>query len=399
MAERYTKEQEKIINFLETKKDDFINISQQIHANPEIGNEEYFASNLLVETLEGEGFTVDKGVAGHKTAFLARKKSIKGNGPTIGYLSEYDALPGIGHACGHNIIGTTSVSAAIALSKVIDNFGGEIVVLGTPAEEGGPNGSAKGSFVREGLLDGIDACMMIHPSNRTSITGSSLAVDPLDFEFIGKPAHAAASPEEGRNALDGVIQLFNGINAIRQHVTDDVRIHGIITHGGEAPNIVPEYAKARFFIRAATRERLNEVTDRVKAVAEGAALTTGTKVNIIAFQNNVDNLLFNRRFDQVFQEQMELLGENVDTTEREGLGSTDAGNISQVVPTIHPYIKIGPTNLVGHTVAFREAAKSNEGNQALVLGAKSLALTGLQLLTDANLLEEIKLEFKQRKHQ
>lgn len=399
MAERYTKEQEKIINFLETKKDDFINISQQIHANPEIGNEEYFASNLLVETLEGEGFTVDKGVAGHKTAFLARKKSIKGNGPTIGYLSEYDALPGIGHACGHNIIGTTSVSAAIALSKVIDNFGGEIVVLGTPAEEGGPNGSAKGSFVREGLLDGIDACMMIHPSNRTSITGSSLAVDPLDFEFIGKPAHAAASPEEGRNALDGVIQLFNGINALRQHVTDDVRIHGIITHGGEAPNIVPEYAKARFFIRAATRERLNEVTDRVKAVAEGAALTTGTKVNIIAFQNNVDNLLVNRRFDQVFQEQMELLGENVDTTEREGLGSTDAGNISQVVPTIHPYIKIGPTNLVGHTVAFREAAKSNEGNQALVLGAKSLALTGLQLLTDANLLEEIKLEFKQRKHQ
>ncbi|KXG44191.1 M20 family metallopeptidase [Tepidibacillus infernus] len=397
MVQKDTKYREQILQFVDGEKEKYITISHQIHANPEIGNEEFFASSLLTETLEKEGFIVEKGMAGHKTAFLARKKSSKGEGATIGYLAEYDALPGLGHACGHNIIGTTSVAAAIALSKVIDEIGGEVVVLGTPAEEGGPNGSAKGSFVREGLLQGIDACMMVHPSNRTSITGSSLAVDPLDFEYIGKPAHAAASPEEGRNALDGVIQLFNGINALRQHVPSDVRIHGIITHGGYAPNIVPEYAKARFFIRAATRETLNEVTNKVKAVAEGAAHATGTKVNVIAFQNPVDNLLFNRRFDRVFQEQLESLGEQVDTTERKGLGSTDTGNISQVVPTIHPYIKIGPSNLVGHTVAFREAACSTEGDQALVLGAKALALTGLQLLVDESLLQEIKEEFKQRK--
>lgn len=381
---------------VEGNKELYLSASHQIHATPEIGNEEFFASGLLSGILEKEGFEVERAVAGHETAFLARKKSDK-PGPSIAFLAEYDALPGLGHGCGHNIIGTTSVAAAIALSKVIDETGGEAVVFGTPAEEGGPNGSAKGSFVKHGLLEGIDAALMVHPSNHTRLTSSSLAVDPLDFEFIGKPAHAAASPEEGINALDAVIQLFNGINALRQQLKDDVRIHGIITHGGDAPNIIPEYAKARFFIRATTRTSLNEVTRKVKAVAEGAALATGAKLNVIAFQNEVDNLLLNKTYDQVFKEVIEVLGETVVEGDRDGIGSTDAGNISQVVPTIHPYIKIGADDLVAHTVPFREAAASVKGDEALITGAKGLALTAFQLVTDQELLKSIKQEFLERK--
>lgn len=381
---------------VEGNKELYLSASHQIHATPEIGNEEFFASGLLSGILEKEGFEVERAVAGHETAFLARKKSDK-PGPSIAFLAEYDALPGLGHGCGHNIIGTTSVAAAIALSKVIDETGGEAVVFGTPAEEGGPNGSAKGSFVKHGLLEGIDAALMVHPSNHSRLTSSSLAVDPLDFEFIGKPAHAAASPEEGINALDAVIQLFNGINALRQQLKDDVRIHGIITHGGDAPNITPEYAKARFFIRATTRTSLNEVTRKVKAVAEGAALATGAKLNVIAFQNEVDNLLLNKTYDQVFKEVIEDLGETVVEGDRDGIGSTDAGNISQVVPTIHPYIKIGADDLVAHTVPFREAAASVKGDEALITGAKGLALTAFQLVTDQELLKSIKQEFLERK--
>src|SRR5699024_9539168 len=191
--------------FLDKHKERFVETSLAIHAKPEIGNEEFFASAQLTTLLREENFEVETAVAGHETAFFAQFDSGK-PGPTIAYLAEYDALPGIGHACGHNIIGTTSVAAAIAVSQVIDDVGGEVVVFGTPAEEGGPNGSAKGSFVREGLLKDVDAVIMLHPGNETRLTGPSLGVDPLDFKFFGKPAHASACPEEGVNALDGVIQ-------------------------------------------------------------------------------------------------------------------------------------------------------------------------------------------------
>lgn len=385
-----------IIENIEKKKEKYIETSHRIHENPEIGNEEVFASQLLIELLTEEGFDVQKGVATHETAFIAKKKGIK-EGRKVAFLAEYDALPGIGHACGHNIIGTTSVAAAIAVSQVIDEIGGEVVVFGTPAEEGGPNGSSKGSFVREGLLEDIDAAIMIHPGNETRLTGPSLGVDPLDFEFFGKPAHASACPEEGVNALDGVIQLFNGINALREHLPKGVTIHGIITDGGDAPNIVPEFAKARFFIRAATRPILDEVTEKVKKIAEGAALITGADVKISEFQNKVDNFILNRRFDEVFKEVIEDLGEKVHLEEKKAFGSTDAGNISQVVPTIHPTIKIGPSDLVGHTVAFREAAKSKKGDQALILGAKASALTILEVLSNDEVFEDIQQEFLERK--
>ncbi|MBO1910517.1 M20 family metallopeptidase, partial [Microvirga sp. 3-52] len=293
-------------------------------------NKEVFASAKHVAILENAGFKVTTAVAGHETSFYAVKDSGK-EGPTVAYLAEYDALPGLGHACGHNIIGTTSVAAGIALAEALPETGGRVVVLGTPAEEGGPNGSAKGSFVKHGYLKDVDVALMIHPSGKTATTGESLAVDPLDFHFFGKPAHASGSPHHGINALDAVIQLFNGINALRQQLPSDVRIHGIITHGGDAPNIIPEYASARFYIRAASWKKTVEVSDKVRNIAEGAALATGATVKIERFQNEVKDLVLNAVLDQVLVEELSALGEVVHTEKREGKGSTDAGNISYEV--------------------------------------------------------------------
>ena len=378
---------------IENNRELYIQTSQEIHANPEIGNEEVYASAKHVALLENAGFEVKTAVAGHETSFYAVKDSGK-EGPTIAYLAEYDALPGLGHACGHNIIGTTSVAAGIALAEALPETGGRVVVLGTPAEEGGPNGSAKGSFVRHGFLKDVDVALMIHPSGKTATTGDSLAVDPLDFHFYGKPAHASGSPHHGINALDAVIQLFNGINALRQQLPSDVRIHGIITHGGDAPNIIPQYASARFYIRAESWNKTVEVSDKVRKIAEGAALATGATVKIERFQNEVKDLVLNSVLDTVLEEELSALGEVVDTEKRKGKGSTDAGNISYEVPTAHPYIKIGPDHLIAHTDEFREAAKSDLGNEALITGAKALASTGYRLLTDFELLHRVKQEFE-----
>lgn len=374
----------------------YIETSQLIHGKPEIGNEEVFACQTHVANLKDAGFEITTGVAGHDTSFYAIKSSGK-PGPTIAYLAEYDALPGIGHACGHNIIGTISAAAGIALGEVIHETGGRVVILGTPAEEGGPNGSAKGSFVKHGYLEDIDAALMLHPAGKTAVTGEFLAVDPLDFHFYGKAAHASGAPEKGINALDAVIQLFNGINALRQHLPADVRIHGIITHGGDAPNIIPEYASARFYIRAETWKKTEETATKVRAIADGAALSTGARVKVERFQNEVKDFVINETFDDILKKELEILGEIVHTERGKGKGSTDAGNISYEVPTVHGFIKIGPDDLIGHTVEFREAAKSDLGNEALLKGAKALAATGYRLLSDEQLLHQINEEFSRKR--
>lgn len=385
---------ETIFQSIEDNKELYINTSHAIHERPEIGNEEFFASDLHVKNLTNAGFEVDKGVAGHETAFYAVKDSGK-PGPTIAYLAEYDALAGIGHACGHNIIGTSSIAAAIALAETIGEAGGRVVVLGTPAEEGGPNGSAKGSFANKGFLEDVDVAMMLHPGGRTGLTPESLAVDPLDFKFYGKTAHASGAPHLGINALDGVIQLFNGINALRQHLEDDIRIHGIITHGGDAPNVTPDFASARFYIRAESWKKTLETSDKVRAIAEGAALATGATVEIERFQNEVKDLVVTSSLDEVLGEELTAVGEEVYIEKRKGKGSTDAGNISYEVPTAHGHIKIGPEDLAGHTIEFREASKSEQGDQALLTGAKALATTGYRLLTDKDLLNKVKEDHKQ----
>ncbi len=386
----------RVINFLDNNRENFIDISQRIHKNPEIGNEEYFASDLLTKFLEDRDFDIKRDVAGHKTGFIARKKSKHGEFPKIAFLAEYDALPNLGHACGHNIIGAISVAGAVALAELFDSIPGEIIVYGCPSEEGGENGSSKGSFVRENLFDNVDVAMIIHPSSEHSITKKSLAVNPLDFEFFGKSSHAAGSPENGKNALDALLHFFNGIATLRQHIKPDVKIHGIITHGGDAPNIIPDYTKARFYIRSSTKEGCDEVTSKVEAIAQGAALMTGCTAKISSFQNRVDNLIPTRYFDELYVETMQKLGVDVCVDSKKGMGSTDVGNVSHVIPTIHPNIKICDCDVSGHTHEFAEAAGSLKGDEAVILGGKALALLGLDLIINKDRLDNVKKSFLNR---
>lgn len=382
-----------IQNYLKENEEKLIKLSHQIHQNPETSNKEYFACEVLTNLLKEAEFDVEINIAGHETGFIAKKKSSKG-GAKIGLLAEYDALEGLGHGCGHNIIGVTSCGAAIALSKVIEDVGGEIIVFGTPAEEGGDNGGAKVSFINEGVFDGVDVCMMIHPSNKTSITVESLAFHGIDFEFFGKPAHAAASPEAGINALDAMILFYNGINALRQQVTPDVRIHGIITNGGEAPNIIPDYTKARFYIRADKIKNCDTVAERVIKVAEGAAISTGCTFKHTYYEHSLEDMIVYPYFNQIFLDIATDMGIEMSKTEK-GKGSTDTGNVSHIMPTIHPYLKICDENIVGHTEEFKQAAISKDGDKALLKGAEILAKIGLELLTDDEKLQKVKKEFEE----
>ncbi|MFV0440897.1 MAG: M20 family metallopeptidase [Lachnospirales bacterium] len=385
----------KIIDFIESKKYKYININKFLYDNPETSNLEFKASDILTKELDKNGFDVRRDIAGHKTGFVASKKSSK-TGPKIVFLAEYDALPNIGHGCGHNIIASSGILSGVAIGEMIEELGGEVFVYGTPAEEGGDNGSAKASFIRDGYADNIDVALMIHPSSKTAPTTNGLALDPIDVEFFGKPAHAAASPEDGINALDAVVLLFNGINAMRQQLKDDIRIHGIILEGGVAPNIIPEYTKARFFVRAKKRVDVDETMRKFKAIVEGASLSTGCTNKISYFQNQIDDILHNDIFDQVFGKSLEKIGCSFDTNERQNIGSSDMGNFSYVVPTIQPTIKIGD-DLVQHTTKFRDATISEMGEKAIVIGSKALALTALALYENNELLREIKKYFETSK--
>ena len=367
-------------------------IALEIHARPEVSNYEFFACQRLSDQMKAEGFDVKVDVAGHRTGFTACYQAKK-PGPVLVFLAEYDALAGLGHGCGHNLFGPTSCLAAAALKQVIDEVGGEVRVYGTPGEEGGENGSAKGSFVREGYLKDVDAALCVHPGDKHVATTKTLACAPVDIEFWGKPAHAAAAPEKGVNALDALILTYNGINALRQHVTDDVRIHGIITHGGDAPNIVPEYAAAKFFFRAASAPTLENVYRRIEQIVQGAAAMTGAKGRLQPYQNRVENTIQTPAFDAVYGKELALLGHTMKAPEaKDSIGSSDVGNISQVVPTIQPTICITNVPTAWHTEESKAAACSEKGLASIALGAKALALTALDLIEDPALLAAIKAE-------
>lgn len=386
---------EKIDRAVESRIDDYKDIALQIHDKPEVSNYEFFACEILSEKLKSEGFNVEVDVAGHRTGFLASYKSDK-PGPVIAFLAEYDALPGIGHACGHNLFGATSALAGVSYKEYTDEVGGEVRVYGTPGEEGGENGSSKGSFVREGLFDDVDIALALHPSSENGLTGTSLANDPVDVEFFGRASHAAGAPEKGINALDAIIQVYTGINALRQHLTDDVRIHGVITDGGLAPNVVPDYAKARFYLRAKSRPILNDVYEKFENVVKGAALQTGATYKFGLFQNSVDNLVPTPLFDEVFERYLNEYGEYLpEKSEKTGMGSTDVGNVSQVVPTIHPNIKISEVYVAGHSIEFREASRSELGLNSIDKGARILAKTALEIAENPELLEKIKEQHKE----
>lgn len=376
-----------ILDYIENENHKYLEISHQIHQRPELGNEEIFASRTLIEDLIAHNFDVETHIAGHATGFIARYDSGI-EGPTIGFLAEYDALPGLGHACGHNIIGTASVLAGTALKQVIDKIGGKIIVLGCPAEEGGENGSAKATYVKAGVIDELDIALMVHPGNETYRTIDTLAVDVLDIKFYGKSTHASENADEARNALDAMISYFNGIAQLRQHIKRRQRVHGVILDGGKAANIIPDFTHARFYTRATSRKELDVLTERVGQIAKGAALQTDCDFEFGPIQNGVNEFIKTSKLDDLFAKYATEMGEAV-IDDDFGYGSTDTGNVSHCIPTIHPHIKIGSRNLVGHTHRFREAAGSTHGDQALIRGAKILALMGQELIENKPLFEEI----------
>ena len=389
---------EKIIQAVEEKAPVYQALALDIHAHPEVSNYEFHACEVLSKQLAAEDFEVTVDVAGHRTGFTACYKSAK-PGPVIVFLAEYDALAGLGHGCGHNLYGATSCLAGAALRPLMDELGGELRVYGTPGEEGGENGSAKGSFVREGFLKDVDAAMGIHSGSQPwhGLSRPNLGCAPVDIEFWGRSAHAAAAPEQGINALDALILTFNGINALRQQLTDDVRIHGIVVDGGKAPNSIPDYAHGKFYLRADNAPGLEAVYQKVEAIVQAAAAMTGAKGRMRPYQNRVENMLVTPSLDAVYAEALRSLGVT-DIRQETGveMGSSDVGNISQVVPTIQPFIPICDHPIPGHSEAFRDAACSEMGLQSIVLGAKAMALTAFTLYTDPERLKAIRADHAER---
>ena len=387
---------ESILAYAESRYPAYREIALQIHAKPETSNHEYFACGLLSEALKAEGVDVTVDVAGHPTGFTGVYRSGK-PGPVLAFLAEYDALTGLGHGCGHNLFGATSLLAAASLKQAIDETGGEIRVYGTPGEEGGENGSAKGSFVREGYFKDVDAALCVHPgSDHHELTHAEIACAPIRIEFRGKASHASSNPQDGINALDALILVFNAIGLLRQQLPGDVRIHGIVTRGGDAPNIIPDATEGRFYVRAATVNRMMDVYHRLEKIVEGAALQTGCTGLLEPTQRNlVHNIIPTPSFDRVYLKNLLALGETYDPAKTGALGSSDVGNVSQVIPVIQPMIKISDTPVAGHSIEKRDACRSETGLQSIRLGAKALALTALDLIEQPELLEKIKADHKE----
>lgn len=379
---------EKVVLQVDEIKNDIFEVADEIHRNPELGNQEFKASKLLREKIANYGFTV-KDVEGLPTAFIATKKGTK-PGPTIALLAEYDALPQIGHACGHNLIAAASFGAAAALGKLGNDLVGEVMLVGSPAEE---TDGAKVLLVEKGIFRDVDAAMMVHPGNKTTAYSTSLAMEAIEFTYTGKAAHAAAAPHMGINALDAVIMLFNGINALRQQLKSDVRIHGIITEGGKAPNIIPDRAVARFYVRAKEKGYMLKVKEKVIACAKGAELATGAKLSYKNFELPFDNLITNKTMADMFKHNLKELGVSDISDEEEGIGSTDMGNVSQVVPAIHPHIAIAERNVAPHSIEFCQAAGSSRGKEAALLSAKAMAMLAVELAVKPELLQKAKQEF------
>ena len=357
-------------------KERLAEISDYIYNNPELGNEEYKAVEALTTFLKDHDFKIEAPIADMATAFKATFDSGK-PGMTIGYLCEYDALPKIGHGCGHNMIGVMSAGAGVVLSKVLHEIGGKVIVYGTPAEE--TNGG-KVILAEAGVFDELDAAMIVHPDGETRASGSSSALYPIRFIYKGKTAHAASCPEKGINALNSVIQLFNGIDALRQHVTPDVRMHGIITKGGVAANIVPDEAIADFYFRASTKERVTEVVEKVKKIAEGAALMTGATLEMERYELPYDDLRTNEELSNIFNENLRALGITDIKPAHHSSASSDIGNVSHVAPTIHPYIAITDCPIPSHTTRMAETTTTPKAHEILLTAALAMAYTGYDVI-------------------
>ncbi|KAF0221245.1 MAG: hypothetical protein FD174_383 [Geobacteraceae bacterium] len=376
-----------IEGLVEQRRDELTAIARELYLFPETGLREYRASALLTDLLGKEGFAVERSIAGLETAFRAVYGT---EGPGIAILAEMDALPEMGHACGHNIIAAAAVGAAVALRHSLPQGAARVIVLGAPAEE---LGIGKVELIRNGYFEGVDFAMMVHPSSKRQVIKKYLGLAKLGFTFHGRAAHAAAYPEEGINALDGVIQTFNGINALRQHLRQDVRVHGIITEGGIAPNIIPERAACHFYVRADDLAEVESVKGRVIACAEGAAKAAGCRLQVDENERVLAPLKINYSFYRLYSAQLAYLGlEESAAPADKNRGSSDIGNVSQVVPTIHPHVPIGQGIHI-HCEDFARATVSEQGRMAVLEGAVALALTAADLAASPGEREKITNEF------
>jgi len=378
---------EKACGAVDGQRPALIDLSTRIHGYPELKFEEHRAAGWLADYLEGIGFSVQRQAYGLPTAFAARLGSGQ---PQIAVLCEYDALPGIGHACGHNVIAAAGAGAAAALAGLLHETGGTVVVLGTPAEEGG---GGKILMAREGAFEGVDAAMMVHPAGMDLAGMHVLAVSVIDVEYGGRAAHASAFPHQGINALDGLITAYNAIAQLRQHIRPTERIHGIITDGGQAANIVPERAAGTFMVRAANERRLAQLKKRVEACFHAGAHASGAQLTMRTVGEDYSDMHTNQPLSAAYASNLERLGRRiVDLTNVAAAvaGSTDMGNVSKLVPSIHPMIAISPPTVPLHSPEFAQWAGSEEGHQAVIDGAKALAMTAIDVLSNRGLRDSIK---------
>ncbi|MGH2492329.1 MAG: M20 family metallopeptidase [Candidatus Limnocylindria bacterium] len=357
----------------------FDELAIRIHERPELAFEERFASSALADHLAREGATVTRGAGGLETAFAAE---IGKGTPVVAILGEYDALPGVGHACGHNLMGTAAGLAFLALRDVAPELPGRVRVVGCPAEERG-NGKVK--LIRAGLFADVDVALMYHPGDRDEIDPLMLAMVTLDIEFIGKAAHAAAEPHEGRNALDAVLLGWTALSALRLTVRSDSRFHGIITDGGKAANVIPDRAAARFMVRSPDNAYLGDLRRRVLACFEGAAAATGCELR--ATWSDVCELVStNRPLADAFAANARTLGREM-KPRRAGdtHGSTDMGNVTSIVPGIHPFLSITDGPVAGHSIEFAAAARTPQALETMHVAAKALAMTAIDVIRDEKL--------------
>ena len=381
---------ESIAASVESLSEEMTRIAQLIHAKPELGFQEFYASGLHTEFLEKHGFKVERELLGMKTAYRATFS--KGEGPKVALLAEFDALPKLGHACGHNLFGMASCGAAVALSRVMQK--GTVCVFGTPAEEGTvPNASAKAPMAKAGLFDEFDAVMIGHAEGRNILRLELISRALIEMDFIGKPAHAAGSPELGRNALDAASLALMGINSLRQHFTKDVRVHGIMSDGGSAVNTIPDFAQLRFGMRAKEPQTLDDVVARVLNCCECCAKALDCEFKYRPIANTAYTVRHNMTLLGAVAKNLDLLGAEYVETEKSSY-TTDVGNVSYRAPAIHPYFSIGRPGLPGHTEEFAVASNSPAGFKGMILCAKTLAMTAFDVLEDDALRAAVRAEFE-----
>ena len=377
---------------IDARRHQLSELSLKIHSNPELGFQEVKAATWLAQYLEENGFSIERGICELPTAFRGSYGQGK---PAIAILAEYDALPNLGHACGHNLIAVCAIGAGVASKLAIDRFGGSILVIGTPSEElhGG-----KAIMADRGAFDNVDMAMMVHPGVCDVATTQALACLALEVEFFGKAAHAAARPEAGINALEAMLQSFTAINSLRQHIKDKARIHGIITDGGEAANVVPAHSAGIFMVRAEDDNYLDELKEKVLNCFIGAATASGTRLEYRWGNIRYAPLRNNLTLAQLFTQNMQSLGRKVELSDpNKAFGSTDMGNVSQLVPSIQPFVAIAPEEVATHSPQFASAAASEAGIQGLLDAAKALAMTVVDLVANSEIVIKVKQEFEQNK--